>query len=159
MTDPLDPSNQRLVQQKGLFTLSANSSETLFYWTDEDGWIQEILVKCNSPDLILEVNLGTDIDDMKISDAQDYGLNSPNASFWVPNYGGGAGDVYVIAYQPRNPQPYNSSVLVKVRNESAADITVNKVIFKRIQMKKEVVITTSTVVQPEQEYPPYGVEY
>ncbi|KKL52570.1 hypothetical protein LCGC14_2284110, partial [marine sediment metagenome] len=48
---------------------------------------------------------GTDIDSMKIQDAQDLRLNKPNTTFWVPNFGGGG--KYVLAYQPvNNPTPY-----------------------------------------------------
>lgn len=155
---PSDPENTRIIEEKRNYTISANGDDTPFYEDNEQGWVSEILVKCNSPSLILEVSLGTDIDSMKISDAQDYGLNAPNTSFWIPSYaGGGSGDIYVIAYQPFNPQSYKGSVKITLKNDSASDITINKVIFKRI-VKKTVTEVNQITPSPGQEYPLYAIQ-
>lgn len=151
--NPFDPENERLIQEKSNFTLSAGSLLEIFHWGNEDGWVSEVMVKCNSPNLILELNFGNDIDSMKIQDAQDYGMNTPNNSFWVSSFGGGSGgDIYVMAFHPRNPSFYNGSVALRLKNETASDITINKVIFKRIKMKP-----TPSIPGPE--YAPYGVQW
>ena len=154
MVDPSDPNNTKLVKKKNSFTVAANSRETVFYDTGEDGWVTEIVVDGNSPNLILEIAFGTDVDSMKIQDAQNLMLNAPNTSFWVPNFGGSG--KYVIAYQPiNNPTPYKGSITVNLKNETASDISITLVTMKKIVAVAPLPVIPPII--PGQEFPSYGI--
>ena len=149
VNSPFDPINQRITQEKSNFTVSANKEESVFYKSGEDGWISEIFVYCNSSQLILELSMGTDVDSMKILDAYNWNLLYPNTSFYLTKYDT-SNNLYGIAFQPFNPQFYQGSVEIALRNNSSSDITVTKVIFKKIV--KKTLVPTPEYILPGQEF-------
>ncbi len=157
MANPLHPGHDRITREKNNFTVSAGKTETIFFENNEDGWVQEILLYCKSNNITLEVDLGTDIDSMKILDAYNYRLLYPNTSFWVGRYDT-SNNLFSLMYNPFNFQPYKGSVSVKLINSGSTDATITKVIFKRIRIKFPVGVGEEPA-EGGQEYPSYSIEH
>ena len=160
MTNPYHPEHTRITREKNTFTIAAGKTETIFHETREDGWVQEILVFCNSKNITLGISLGTHVDSMKILDAYNYRLLYPNTSFWVGRYDT-SNNLFSLMYHPFNHQPYQGSVTVKLINEGSTEATITKVIFKRIRMKLPLVEegVEEDPLESGQEYPPYSVQH
>lgn len=150
MTYPLDPIHHRETKEKTNFTLPANSSESIFYEENEDGWVTEVFIYCTG-DLTLDIFFGPNKESMKISDAQSYGLTHPNTTFWVPVYDT-SNNLFAIAYQPFYPQPYKGSVNVVLKNEESSPITLTRAIFRRIMQSRNIEELGGS------EFPPYSVK-
>ena len=148
--NPLDLDYERLTKEKNNLSVPAGRTTNVFHLDNENGGVQEVLLYCTG-DLTLEIALGTEIDSMKISDANNYRLSRPNAFFWIPLYDEN-NNKFCLIYSPFNLQPYQGSVTVSLKNEGSSTVTATKVILRRIRKKTQLSDETG------QGYPPYAVQ-
>ena len=148
--NPLALDYERLTKEKSNLTVPAGRTTTVFHLDNENGVVQEVLLYCTG-DLTLEISLGTSLDSMKISDANNYRLSRPNAFFWLPLYDT-SGSKFCLIYSPFNAQPYQGSVTVSLKNDGSSDVTATKIILRRIRKKVQ------QSDESGQEYPPYAIK-